>query len=149
MCLFASPFFSKRGRVREERGGGIHLSCIWQYPLKRQACWGLSQQDGRNLFLTLLWQQMQIAWLSPRRETESGRREKCRKRACKKSEMCTISWWQRRMKWKKNHSSLLWSLLMTTLSSALPSKYYINNCWRKIKQVKQWDGPGGCLPLPN
>lgn len=51
---------------KENGGGGhIHLSCTWQSPLKCQACWGLSQQDGRNLFPTLLWQRMQIARLFP------------------------------------------------------------------------------------
>lgn len=147
------PLFSKRTRFRRKGrwgGGGYPSLCSWQSPLKRQSCWGLSQQDGHNLFLTLLWQRMQITRLSPG-EMESGRQEKCRKRDCKKKRGGRwVGPASGKAKWrKKNYSSFLWSVLMTSLSPALPSKYYINNCWRRIKQVKQWDGPGGCLPPPN
>lgn len=45
---------------------------------------------------------------------------------------------------RKTQSSFFWGL--SSDSPFLPpSKYYINNCWRKIKQVKQWEGPGGNL----
>lgn len=126
ICIPPSLFFT-----RVEQGeGNIYLSCSWQSPLKWWACWGLRQQDDRNLFLILLWQQMQIAWLSPRRENESGRWENAEKEVCKKRERDEQNKLVVKQNESKSHSSILWSILMTS-SSALPSKYYINNLLAK------------------